>query len=276
MKSEWADYAPVQAQCGKISGNELIRNLSANTRPRSSQFAEPLWTDPGISGISVRELIVTSEEKKKKKEERRKERKKRTGKRRNSHNCHYFMRSMIVCTSIVPQLPLLHAINDCLHFHSSTTTTTSCDQWLSALPLFHCLLSFSPFCVIVWAIYLSIVPHQIICTCLHFHGSASGTQWSTLSLSYVMQSVIDRTFYVAARCIIYVLATLLFVLWLCGFIHLFIDLFISVIWSSVIDLRWLCGWQGVQIQELTNVVHCLPRFYRSTSCKEGFLLTFTV
>ena len=75
MKSEWADYAPVQAQCGKISGNELIRNLSVNTRPRSSQFAEPLWTDPGISGISVRELIVTSEEKeKKKKKEGKKER----------------------------------------------------------------------------------------------------------------------------------------------------------------------------------------------------------
>ena len=30
--------------------------LSGNIRPRSSQLAEPLWTDPGInSGISVRE-----------------------------------------------------------------------------------------------------------------------------------------------------------------------------------------------------------------------------
>ena len=36
-------------------------------RPQSFQFAEPLWTDPGVkSGISVRELISTSEEKRKK------------------------------------------------------------------------------------------------------------------------------------------------------------------------------------------------------------------
>ena len=32
-----------------------------NTRPQSSQFAEPLWTDPGLrSGISMRDLISTS------------------------------------------------------------------------------------------------------------------------------------------------------------------------------------------------------------------------
>ena len=45
-------------------------SLSGNFRPQSSQFTEPLWTDPGIkSRISVRELISTSkkEEKKKKK-----------------------------------------------------------------------------------------------------------------------------------------------------------------------------------------------------------------
>ena len=41
-----------------LSGNELTRNSSGNTRPQSSQFAEPLWTDPGLkSGISVLELI---------------------------------------------------------------------------------------------------------------------------------------------------------------------------------------------------------------------------
>ena len=58
MKSEWADYAAVQAQCGDLSGNELTRNSSGNTQPQSSQLAEPLWTDPGLkSGISVRELI---------------------------------------------------------------------------------------------------------------------------------------------------------------------------------------------------------------------------
>ena len=63
-KSEWADYAAVQAQCGNPSGNELTFNLSGNIQPQSSQLAEPLWTGLGMkSGISVRELISTSEEK---------------------------------------------------------------------------------------------------------------------------------------------------------------------------------------------------------------------
>ena len=58
-KSEWADCAAVQALCGKLSGNELTRNLSGNIQPQSTRLAEPLWTDPGIkSGISVRELIL--------------------------------------------------------------------------------------------------------------------------------------------------------------------------------------------------------------------------
>ena len=53
-KTEWADCAAAQARCGKLSGNELTRNLSGNI-----QLAEPLWTDPGIkSGISGRELII--------------------------------------------------------------------------------------------------------------------------------------------------------------------------------------------------------------------------
>ena len=47
-KSEWADYAAVQAKCGNLSGNELTRNSSGNTRSQSSQLAEPLWTDPGL------------------------------------------------------------------------------------------------------------------------------------------------------------------------------------------------------------------------------------
>ena len=52
-KSEWADYAAVQAKCGNLSGNELTRNLSWN-----SQLAESPWTDPGLkSGINVPELI---------------------------------------------------------------------------------------------------------------------------------------------------------------------------------------------------------------------------
>ena len=59
-KSEWADYATVQAECGNLSGNELTRNLSGNIRPQSCQLAELLWTDPGLkSGISVCELIST-------------------------------------------------------------------------------------------------------------------------------------------------------------------------------------------------------------------------
>ena len=46
-KSEWADYAAVQAECWNLSGNELTRNPSGNTRSQSSQLVEPLWTDPG-------------------------------------------------------------------------------------------------------------------------------------------------------------------------------------------------------------------------------------
>ena len=66
-KSEWADYATVQAECGNISGNELTCSLSGNTRSQSSQLAEPLWTDSCLkSGISLRELISTLQKKKKK------------------------------------------------------------------------------------------------------------------------------------------------------------------------------------------------------------------
>ena len=57
-KSEWADYAAVQAECGNLSGNELTRNSSGNIRSQSSQFAEPPRTDPSPkSRISVRKLI---------------------------------------------------------------------------------------------------------------------------------------------------------------------------------------------------------------------------
>ena len=41
--------------------------MLGNIRPQTSQFAEPLCTDPCIkSGIGVRELIATSKKKKKK------------------------------------------------------------------------------------------------------------------------------------------------------------------------------------------------------------------
>ena len=65
-KSEWADDAAVQAECGNLSGNELTRNSSWNARSQSSQLAKPLWTDPGPKrGISLRELISTLKKKKK-------------------------------------------------------------------------------------------------------------------------------------------------------------------------------------------------------------------
>ena len=66
-KSEWTDYAAVQALRGNLTGNELTRKLSRNIRPLLSQLPESLWTDPGIkSGISVRELISTSKTKNRK------------------------------------------------------------------------------------------------------------------------------------------------------------------------------------------------------------------
>ena len=57
-KSEWADYAAVQASWGSLSGNELTRNSSGNTQLQSSQLADSLWADAGLkSGLSVHELI---------------------------------------------------------------------------------------------------------------------------------------------------------------------------------------------------------------------------
>ena len=71
-KSQWADYATVQAYCGNLLGNELTRNSSGNTRSRSSQLAEPLWTDPGLkSGIIAHELISTFKKRRKEKRRRR-------------------------------------------------------------------------------------------------------------------------------------------------------------------------------------------------------------
>ena len=63
-KSEWADYAAVQAYCGNLSGNELTHNSSGNIRPQSSQLAETLWTNPGLrSEISVHDIISTLKKK---------------------------------------------------------------------------------------------------------------------------------------------------------------------------------------------------------------------
>ena len=62
MKSEWADYAAVQALCGNLSGNELTCKLSGNIQTQLSQLAEPLWTDSGIRrGTSVCKRISALE-----------------------------------------------------------------------------------------------------------------------------------------------------------------------------------------------------------------------
>ena len=48
------------------SGHELTGNSSGDTRPPSSQLAEPLWTDLGLrSGISVHNLSPLKRKKKK-------------------------------------------------------------------------------------------------------------------------------------------------------------------------------------------------------------------
>ena len=53
---------------GTYQENELTRNSALNARPKSSQLAEPLWTEPGLkSGIGVRERISICQKKKKKK-----------------------------------------------------------------------------------------------------------------------------------------------------------------------------------------------------------------
>ena len=66
-KSEWADYAAVQAQWGNLPRNEFTRKSSGNTQPKSSQLAGPLWTDSGLkSVISALELIFILQKKKKK------------------------------------------------------------------------------------------------------------------------------------------------------------------------------------------------------------------
>ena len=66
-KSEWADYAVVQAECGNLSENELTSNSPGNTRLQSFQLAEPLWTVSGLkSETGLRELISALKNKNKK------------------------------------------------------------------------------------------------------------------------------------------------------------------------------------------------------------------
>ena len=57
-KSEWADYAVVQALCGNLIRKRVHTQL--NTRSQSSQLAELMWTIPGVkSGLYVHKLIST-------------------------------------------------------------------------------------------------------------------------------------------------------------------------------------------------------------------------
>ena len=59
-RSRSALTMPLSRQSVKMSGNELTRNSSGNTRIQSSQLAELLWTHPGLkSGIILRELTST-------------------------------------------------------------------------------------------------------------------------------------------------------------------------------------------------------------------------
>ena len=73
---------------GTLSGNELTRNSSGNTRSQSSQLAEPLWTNPGVkSEISVRKLISTL------KKQKQTQTNKQKNTRRRGMNCRTFSRN---------------------------------------------------------------------------------------------------------------------------------------------------------------------------------------
>ena len=93
-------------------------NSKGDTRSRSSQLAEPLWTDPGPkSRISERELISTSKKKKKKKRRRGMNcrpfsRNPRTrGKSHHHHHHHHHQVIRLICLLllpvILPRSPLL-------------------------------------------------------------------------------------------------------------------------------------------------------------------------
>ena len=51
-KSEWADYAAVQAWCGNLSGNELTRNLSGIIRPLQELKKLTIWTSFLLVGFA--------------------------------------------------------------------------------------------------------------------------------------------------------------------------------------------------------------------------------
>ena len=85
MKSEWTDYATVQAvwePIRKSDHTQLVGEQSAIVV--SGQIAEPLWTNPGLkSGISVCEPISTLKKQRNKKKTKQN---KKTNKRRRGKN----------------------------------------------------------------------------------------------------------------------------------------------------------------------------------------------
>ena len=63
MKSEWTDFAAVQAYCGTLSRHKLTHNLIVgedSAKVVSARWATVDWSCLK-SAISVRELISTSE-----------------------------------------------------------------------------------------------------------------------------------------------------------------------------------------------------------------------
>ena len=88
---------------------------SGNTRPQSSQLAEPLWTDPGRkSGISMRDLISTL--KKEKEEEAQSVNElsnilQKSSHARKSHHHHQVCRvsTLRALISTLPRLRLCHS-----------------------------------------------------------------------------------------------------------------------------------------------------------------------
>ena len=127
-KSEWADYAAVQAECGNLSGNKFTRNSSGNTRSQLSQLAESQWIDLGLkSGISLRELISLKRKKKKK--------------RRRGMNCRTFSQILAREEKATPTSTFVGGKRGQVawkHHGTSMTTITSC---IHSRPYYSCTVA---------------------------------------------------------------------------------------------------------------------------------------
>ena len=62
QKSDWVDYATVQAESVNVPENKITVNSSGNIPSQLFHLDKTLWTDPGL--INVRELISTLNERK--------------------------------------------------------------------------------------------------------------------------------------------------------------------------------------------------------------------